>query len=271
MSEEFLAVSFGGGRNGAMLIGMYERGIRPNVITFANTGRVDRSHGEKRRTYQHVDLMSQWCEEKFGIPITEVHKTSIYGSLYDNCMAKNMLPSIAYGFHSCADKWKVQPQDKWFNNYGPAREIWARREQIVKAIGYDAGEPQRAEKRARTAENATDDWEKYKYWYPLIEWGWFLEDCKSAYSRHGLPVPSKSACFYCPSSTKAEVIALSKNDPEQFAQAVAMERNAAPNLKTVKGLGRHWSWEGLVQISELQMQLLPEAPQMACACFDSDN
>jgi len=263
ISFDFLAVAFGGGRNGAMLLGMYERGIQPHVITFANTGRRDRTYGEKLRTYENVDRMSKWCEEHFGIPITEVHKDSMYQSLYDNCMETKTLPSAAYGFRSCSDKWKIQPQDKWFNNYAPAKELWAKGGKITKAIGYDAGESRRGENMKESA--------KYKFWFPLKEWGWYLADCKEAYVRHGLPEPVKSACFFCPSSTKQEVLALAKENPEQFAQAVEMERNAASGLRTVKGLGRHWTWESLVQISEQQMSLLPEAPQMACACFDSED
>lgn len=297
MAIDFLSVAYGGGRNGAMLLGMYEHGIRPDVITFANTGRIDRTLGEKPETYEAVDRMSRWCQDHFDCPVVNVHKDSMYASLYDNCMEKKMLPSAAYGFRSCSDKWKIAPQEKFLNHYGPAIEVWEtcvhcgrklefhfnwtlklsqqvwkcgegygttfQGHKVTRAIGYDAGE-------SRRGSNLTED-AKYKYWFPLIEWGWFLEDCKAAYVRHGLPIPPKSACFYCPSSTKAEVLALAQDHPDLFAQAVAMERNAAPNLKTVKGLGRHWKWEELVQISNQQMSLLPEAPQMACACFDSEE
>ena len=53
-----------------------------------------------------------------------------------------------------------------------------------------------------------------------------------------------------------------------------MEDNAIKNgeLQTVKGLGRHWSWRELIQIQNpAQLAALPEAPQMACACFDSED
>lgn len=252
-----LAVAFGGGRNGAMLLGMYEHGIAPDIITFADTG------GEKPETYDAVERMSKWCEEKLGISIVTVHKNSMYASLEDNCLSKEMLPSAAYGFRSCSDKWKIQPQDAYRNKHSGCRAVWGRGEKVTLAIGYDAGESRRGQNLTETA--------KYIYWFPLIEWGWDLDECKAAYVRHGLPEPVKSACYYCPSSTKKEVVALAIQHPDLFQRAVDMERNAAPNLTTVKGLGRHWSWEGLVQISNQQMELLPEAPQMACACFDSED
>lgn len=310
--KDFLAVAFGGGRNGAMLLGMYEHNIKPDVITFANTGTPERTEGEKSETYKNVDRMSKWCLDHFGIPITEVHKRSMYTSLYNQSMRTFTLPSAAYGFRSCSDKWKIQPQDRFMNNYAPALTIWNTCEncgaskqehekryryehdgytrikgangyflfdlycvtnfeiktfkasKITKAIGYDAGE----QRRAKIQEN-----EKYRHRYFLIEWGWFLEDCIAAYRRHGLPVPVKSACYYCPYSTKEEVLALHKEDPEAFWSAVAMEDNALAHgsLQKVKGLGRHWSWRELVQIGEAERNALVEAPPMSCACFDGDD
>ena len=115
---------------------------------------------------------------------------------------------------------------------------------ITKALGYDAGERRRGENIAES--------DKYRFWFPLKDWEWYLADCIEAFKRHGLPVPPKSACFYCPSSTKLEVRALAKDHPDLFERAVAIERNAE-NLQTVKGLGRHWKWEELIQISEAQM------------------
>ena len=253
---DFLAVSCGGGRNNAMVFGFYERGIVPDVMTFADTG------GEKPETYDAVQRLSDWSLSHLALPITILTKDSMYSSLEDQSLRTHTLPSAAYGWRSCSDKWKIQPQDKYLNNLPAAKAVWASGQKITKALGYDAGERRRGEKMQES--------EKYKFWFPLKEWNWYLEDCIAAYKRHGLPVPPKSACFYCPSSTKAEVKALAKEHPGLFARAVEIERNAE-NLQTVKGLGRHWKWEELVQISDQQMSLLPEAPQMTCTCLDSEE
>lgn len=39
---------------------------------------------------------------------------------------------------------------------------------------------------------------------------------------------------------------------------------------TVKGLGRHWSWEFLVKADADQMRLFSDAetPEIACGCYD---
>jgi len=52
--SQLLCVSFGGGTNStAMLIGLWERGIRPDFITFEDTG------GEKPHTYKHIEDMQK--------------------------------------------------------------------------------------------------------------------------------------------------------------------------------------------------------------------
>ncbi len=154
-TEHPLIASWGGGRNStAMLIGMHEYGIRPDAILFADTG------GEKPETYDFMFGFGAWLLA-VGMPcLTILHKDSMYSSLEDNCLKKNMLPSRAYGFSSCAEKWKHQPQEKWANHWQPAIDCWAKGGKVVKAIGFDTGEAHRAERAP-----AMND--KYVYYYPL--------------------------------------------------------------------------------------------------------
>ena len=42
---------------------------------------------------------------------------------------------------------------------------------------------------------------------------------------------------------KQEILSLKENYPDLFDRAVALEENALPYLKTVKGLGRSYSWK----------------------------
>ena len=56
---DMIIVSYGAGTNStAMLVGMKERGIRPDVITFADT------HAEKPKTYEQVSVVTQWCVKR---------------------------------------------------------------------------------------------------------------------------------------------------------------------------------------------------------------
>lgn len=255
-----LIVGYGGGVNSlAVLLALHENNLVPDLVSFADT------RGEKPETYAHLEQVVKPWLKKVGFPeLTIVVKNSMYESLEDNCLRKNMLPSRAYGYSSCADKWKIQPQEKFLNHWEPAKAAWVAGIKPIKILGYDAGK--RDVKRA--AKSKIED-EKLRYWYPLVEWGIDRERCVDLIEAHGLTVPPKSACFFCPSSTKSEVIQLSKEHPELFKRAVQMEQNAKENLGTVKGLGRHWTWEGLVAGTDGQDS--PEAPVESCTmCIDED-
>ena len=109
----------------------------------------------------------------------------------------------------------------------------------VKFIGYDAGEHYRSDK--VLLRDLADP--KYSKWYPLMEWGWDREACIRAIEAAGLPQPGKSSCFFCPSMRAEEIIDLRERYPELFRRALALEDNARANLKTVRGLGRNYSWK----------------------------
>ena len=85
------------------------------------------------------------------------------------------------------------------------------------------------------------------------------------------------------SMKKLEIQALWENYPELFRRAVEMERNAAPSLKKIKGLGRNWSWESYYeqfmrnkQSEDSQItfdDLFPDTPGgcicgAPCGCYD---
>ena len=82
----------------------------------------------------------------------------------------------------------------------------------------------------------------FAYWYPLMEWGYDRERCKQIIAAAGLPVPIKSACFFCPASKNAEIAWLQEHHPELLERALRIERNAQPKLRSVKGLGRSFAW-----------------------------
>lgn len=250
--------SYGGGTNStAMLIGMVERCEKVSLITFADTG------GEMPHTYEYLELFSEWLVKEGFPAITTVryHTKNVEGlTLEDDCLNRKALPSVAYGFKTCSQKFKIEVQEKYCNNLELTRSEWADGNLITRLIGFDAGEPQRAKEYSDA---------KYINRFPLIEWNWFREDCMKAISRVGLPQPGKSSCFFCPSMKKAEIIQLSKRYPELAQRAIEMERNAT--LTTIKGLGRSFSWESLIAADEAQYDLFPESPfDIDCNCYDGE-
>lgn len=230
-------VSFGGGTNStAMIIGMHQHGIPVDLILFADPG------GEQPHTYEYIEIFNRWLSAH-GLPkIITVYKTDKDGNrltLEQECLQSGTLPAIAYGYKRCSLKHKIGPQEIFCNNHPKCKEVWATGERVHKFIGYDAGETRRIS-HAAPIDAAEKKYEKH---YPLYEWGWTRQQCILTIEEAGLPLPGKSSCFFCPSMKKAEIVALWEKYPELFQRAVDMEHNAAPNLKTVKGLGRDWSWE----------------------------
>jgi hypothetical protein len=252
-----LIVAYGGGRNStAMLVRMADLGIVPEAILFANTG------GEKPETYAFLDVFSAWLESK-GMPrITIIRRQQTekapYETLEEECLKSGTLPSIAYGFKGCSEKWKVRSQKAWVRaniEGGPAN--------IVKAIGYHAGE----ERRANNADNIQEGFDR---WFPLLEWDLDSDGCKEVIAAAGLPDPGKSACFFCPSSKKEEILELAEKHPDLMQRALLMEEIAAPNLTSVKGLGRRFAWKDVVS-GVLPLNCVPNVPEQPCGCFDSDD
>ena len=247
-----IIASYGGGTNStAMLIECVNRGIDVDLILFADTG------GEKPLTYQYVKTFSKWLVDN-GMPeITIVKKAGNGETLEENCIRMKSLPSIAYGFKTCSQKYKVQPQDKYCNNWQPAKELWKSGQKITKLIGFDADESHRAR-----------EWEDEKYinQYPLVEWDMGRDECIKTISEAGLCPPGKSACYFCPSSKPSEIRQLAKNNPELMARAIAMEENAS--LTAIKGLGRRFSWKDVIAQGSLFDDGYDSTPELVCGCYD---
>jgi len=245
--------SFGGGTDStAMLIGLHQRGEKPDLVLFADTG------GEKPHTYEHNLLFTEWLVSHGMPPINTVRYKR--ETLEENSLRIKGLPSIAYGFKKCSLKFKVQPQDQYCNNWKPAKDTWKRGEKVTKLIGYDATE----ERRAKIKED-----KKYTYRYPLIEWGWDRAKCIQVIKDAGLSLPGKSACFFCPSSKAQEIKWLAKNHPQLMDRAIAMEKNA--NLTTIKGLGRDFSWSDMIGFDERQVKMFDDdfsTAEIPCGCYD---
>jgi hypothetical protein len=224
----------------AMLIGLHQRGERPDLVIFADTG------GEKPETYAYQAVIDGWLE-RVGFPSVTVVRRPVgpagYRTLEENCLRNETLPSLAFNLKGCSLKWKADAMDAWILGIskGPnKRPAWpvmaearARGAKAVKCIGYDAGP-----KDSRRGTKARTEDEHFIYRYPLREWGWDREHCILEIIAAGLPVPLKSACFFCPASQPWELYWLAGTHPELFLRAVEMEdraREGKHGLHEVKG------------------------------------
>lgn len=268
-----LVVSYGIGLDStAMLVELHNRGMRPDLILFSDTG------GEKPETYAYLPVINSWLA-KVGFPSVTVVRyapaRAPYSTLEGKCRANETLPSLAFGGHSCALVFKRDVMVKFLKSWAPGLGAIARGEKITKAIGYDDSKADR--RRRAKADRVTDrlrlkvvertdcgkapmadQWEvaHCAYAYFLQDWGLQRSELAAIIEAAGLPLPCKSACFFCPASKPAEVVQLRIDHPALYWRAVAMERGAREGrhgLTTKAGLGMGgWSWEWLADC------LLPE-------------
>lgn len=243
--------SYGGGTNStAMLIEIVKRKEHVNLILFSDTG------AEKPHTYSYIEMLSEWLIDH-GMPrIITVRNGGIHKSLEHECIYRKCLPSLAYGFKTCSQKWKIRPQDQFIKSQQWAKYAWDNGEKITKLIGFDADEPQRAK-------NYEDD--KFIVRYPLIEWDMGRDECIETIKAENLCLPGKSACFFCPSTKQSEVRQLKAIYPDLADRALKMEENA--DLSQIKGLGRNFAWKDLLATNDM-FNGYDSAPELACGCYD---
>jgi len=252
--------AWGGGVNSTAMVVEWLRREQPlDYVLFADTG------GEKPTTYAYLETFALWLQER-KVPFVRLKATVQDESLKQECLRSKRLPSLAYGFKKCSLKWKRQPQDKWLNNSDEARAVWAAGGQVLKLIGYDAGEKRRAVPKNG---KSSFDCDKYTYRYPLIEWDWDRDACVDGLKAAGLPIPPKSSCFFCPASTVKEILDLQEKHPDLLERALAMENNAENT--SVLGLGRRFNWGNLIKQDRAQLKLWDAGNQTPCDCWDGEE
>lgn len=242
MTKQPLIVNLGMGVDSvAMLVGLHQRDEKPDLVIFADTG------GEKPETLAYRDVLNPWLE-RVGFPTVTTVKRPVgranYHTLEQNCLKNETLPSLAFNLKGCSLKWKAEAMDSWLLGISRGknkRTGWPLLRtakmfglKAVKCIGYDAG-PKDSK---RGKDSKTED-ANFIYRYPLREWGWDRERCIEEIIKAGLPVPIKSACFFCPASQPWELYWLAGRHPELFLRAIAMEDGARAGkhgLNEVKGL-----------------------------------
>jgi hypothetical protein len=230
-----VVVACGVGRDStAMLVGLRERQIRPEAILFADVG------SEKQGTYAFIPHLRAWLARVEFPPLTIVRYRPVrapYSTLEGNMLANATLPGATFNRGSCTLKFKVEPQNRHCRSLETCKRAWARGEKVIKLIGFEACEGYRQERAADRAHagRGSPEGTRYEWQYPLMEWGWNLDRCKQAIADAGMPIPPKSACFFCPNQRPEEVAELSE---DERARIVRMELRAEPYNQKVYGLWR---------------------------------
>lgn len=252
-------INFGAGLNStALIIEAYRRDMRPDWILFADTG------SERDDTYRHIEVMRAWCKVR-DLPFDttrwerqEPINGSTFESLEANCLRTNYMPSKAYGYSGCSFKYKKQPAERWRREHGFSPTVYA--------IGFDAGEHRRVNKRGCMRKQVDQEADDEQPWYPLYAWGITREACQDIVASEGMTV-GKSACFFCPNNKKPEWDDLRANHPDLWQRALDIEAKAVANGNAInngllrsQGFLRDYAEEDLPEIT-----VPPEHQNCMCA------
>ena len=152
----------------------------------------DTTH-ESKLTYEFAARWTPWLEEH-GVRVVTVASTATRittdragGEIWIPAFTDT--PSAAGGMlrRQCTHRWKVQPLRRWLqaNRNGQQVEQW---------LGISRDEALR--RKPSDVKYITNRW-------PLLERNMTRHDCVRWLERHGLQVPPKSACTFCPFHSKA--------------------------------------------------------------------
>lgn len=249
----------------AMLIEMHRRGIRPDMITFADVG------AEKQGTYDFIPLFVQWCKDvdfpepticmyqpkdatherykaaaqaaadRRGVVLSEVRLNRL-ARIFGNMVANETLPGLAFGMKSCSIKWKVEAQEPPRCKSDALMQAWHNGERVQKLIGFDATEDHRtfadgSGLNIGGGPGIPKYGDRYIVDYPLRKWGINRAECGRIIVDAGFDLPPKSACFFCPAMKLIEIAQLRITDPDLFELAMEME--------LLFRAGRHFRGDGI--------------------------
>lgn len=213
-------ISYGGGVQSTALVVLAARGDLGEVdaALFANVG----DDSEHPATLRYVREIAQpWAQER-GLPIHELKRTRRDGSFVSlfqrltNPDSRSLpipvrMDNGAPGTRSCTASYKIEVLGKWVQAHGGSLDDPA---EVMVGISLDEMERANSRKHSNPYERIT---------YPLLDRRLTRDACLRIITDAGLPVPHKSACWFCPFHRMSTWREMKRAEPELFHAAVALE------------------------------------------------
>lgn len=216
-------LSLGAGVQSSALLVMSALGLRDcpkaEFALFADT------QDEPQWVYDQLAILEPWAAAH-GLPVVRVTA----GRLADETLApagkrRAALPVFTLGKdgreamlpRQCTEEYKLAP----IRRYLRARLGVKPRARVPKDVTVTALVGISFDERSRIAP-ARHRWIQNRW--PLIDSVMRRHDCAELLIAHGLPVPKKSSCIYCPFHDDPYWQDLKDSSPEEFEQACAFDR-----------------------------------------------
>ncbi|MET8571840.1 phosphoadenosine phosphosulfate reductase [Streptomyces sp. NPDC004783] len=210
--------SYGGGQQSNAALVLSAQGLLPyKKFLFCNVG----DDSEDPRTLEYVRNVAIPYAERHGLEIVELRRvmkrTGEERTLYQQVMRPSRTIDIpmrmdngAPGNRNCTKDQKLLVILRELARMGATEAAPA-----TVGVGISLDEMHRATNRRRSPiERIT---------YPLLEMGLRRTDCQRIILEAGLPLPPKSACWFCPMKRPEEWQNLRRERPDLFAKACHLE------------------------------------------------
>lgn len=201
----------------AALVLAAQRKIDYRLFLFANVGRDSENPG----TLDYLESTAIPYATINGIELVELHKVRRDGrrmtlmQRINEAEASVPIPmrmaNGAPGNRQCTGDFKIAVVAKELKRRGASRDNPA-----VVGLGISLDEYQRARTDSRVAHETLE--------YPLLQRRMTRSDCVLTIKDAGLPVPPKSACWFCPFQSPASFQRMRHDDPARFVLAATLER-----------------------------------------------
>lgn len=265
MSAALCSGSYGGGRQSTAMLVLAKRGVIDfPVFLFANVG----DDSESPETLAYVREVAMPYGAKHGIEVIELRMEGRAGTpvtLRSRLTKRKsmMIPVRQSGgvpaSRSCTAEFKARVMAKWRVAHGASEENPA-----ITAIGFSVDEAYRVNKRKASLRPGARKGEKRpieQLVYPLLTIdreqvgigsgvGMNLTDCVALIEDEGLPLPPKSACWFCPWHSSLHWRRMRSENPEQFAEACAIEAMLSERSQA-RGAGPVFMHDALVPLPAL--------------------
>lgn len=225
VSQSFVAeaarlgvISYGGGvQSTALLVLAAQRRIDFPTFLFANVG----DDSEHPATLAYVREVGAAYAKRNGLALHELHRYRRGGNQETLWQRLNRpdtrsipipirMANGAPGRRSCTSDFKIKVVGRWLREHGATMDRPA-----VVGIGISVDEIHRANNRR------SEPYEQIEY--PLLELGLRRDDCVQIITGAGLPVPQKSACFFCPFKNVDAWRNQRRDEPELFMKSMKLE------------------------------------------------
>ena len=214
------AFSFGGGQQSVAALVLAAQGrIDFPLFLFANVG----DDSEYPATLQYFREYARPFAAEHGIELVELRRVMKRTKQERTLLQHLQMPESrsidipvrvgaegAPGNRKCTDVYKIKVIGDELARRGATKDNPA-----TVGIGISLDEIGRANNRSRVPHE--------RVVYPLLELGLRRSDCQRVIRDAGLPVPPKSACWFCPMKRPEDWHNLRREEPELFEQACALE------------------------------------------------